>query len=81
MRKLFIIRSLSGRAKDYTNRFLSACAWFDDAQDALTALEAMARDDRPWSVAVPVSHGLSSLSGVSSRAMAMGYVVESRSVP
>lgn len=81
MRTFFIIRSLSNDARAYVNAHLRGCAWFDDADEALTALAAMPKDERPWSVAVPMAFGSDSGQGVSSRAMGMGFVVQSRSVP
>lgn len=81
MRTFFVIRSISGGARDYASRHLRAAAWFDDADAALTELADMDRDDRPPSVAVPLAFGSDTGQGVASRAMAMGYIVQSRSVP
>lgn len=73
MRKMVILRSVGGRAREYARKHFKRAQWFDDAAAALASFEA---GDRPWFVVVGGGEF-----GAGARAMAFGYVVETKGVP
>lgn len=75
MRKLVILRSVTGQARAYADRHFKHFAWFDDLAKAL---ESLATGERPWFVVVD---GRGNMLGAGARATRLGYMVETKGVP
>jgi hypothetical protein len=77
VKKLVVLRSVTGQARKYADRNFKHFVWFDDIISALSSLADMV--DRPWFVVVDGGRGVNL--GLGSRATTMGYVVETKGVP
>lgn len=75
MRKFLVIRSVTGRAREYAHKHFKRFAWFDDVKTAVAALKT---GKRPWFVIVD---GQGNDLGTMSRAAGLGYAVEVKGVP
>ena len=80
MRKLVILRSLTGRARAFADREFKRFVWFPSADDARKQLAEMDRSKRPWLAVVDGGAGTASM-GLGAWASGIGYVVETRGVP
>jgi hypothetical protein len=78
MKKFLILRSVTKKARKYADRHFKHFKFFDSPQAAIDELKAQPKDERPWFVIVDASVVMSM--GVGSKAMGLGYIVESRGV-
>ena len=76
MKKLVILRSVTGQARRYADRHFRHFTWFDDLKTALATLSQT--KDRPWFVVVNGGNGDL---GLGSRAAGLGYIVQTKGVP
>lgn len=75
MKKLVLLKSVTGRAREYADRHFKYFDWFDDIEDALRSLSD---GNRPWLVVVD---GRGNNLGAGSRAASLGYIVQIKGVP
>lgn len=80
MKKLTILRSVTGKARAYADRHFRYFTFFDDPELALQTLKDTPVGDRPWFVVVDAGMGTRNAS-FAPLAMNLGYQVEVKGVP